>query len=285
MKIFEETGGKFGKVLSLCAGGIKLSVTTDIGPRVIFYGKEGGENILFEDINDEVNKPEELMDPVLKGKGGWHIYGGHRLWKSPEYMDTYYPDNAPVKTEILPNGAVFTAPVELTTGLEKNVKITMDEKGVATLEHKFVNKGEKQTTPIAMWALTVMDGGAEAHLPLDTSDTAFLPNRNIVHWCYNKVDDRRLKISDDDIVIGFDKSVPHPLKVGTMNTLGYVFAFTKAGKFTIKLPAPDGGVYPDFSCNVESYTYNLFTEIETLSSLFSLKPGESRTHTEVWSLE
>ena len=285
MKIFEETGGKFGKVLSLCAGGIKLSVTTDIGPRVIFYGKEGGENILFEDINDEVNKPEELMDPVLKGKGGWHIYGGHRLWKSPEYMDTYYPDNAPVKTEILPNGAVFTAPVELTTGLEKSVKITMDKKGVATLEHKFVNKGEKQTTPIAMWALTVMDGGAEAHLPLDTSDTAFLPNRNIVHWCYNKVDDRRLKISDDDIVIGFDKSVPHPLKVGTMNTLGYVFAFTKAGKFTIKLPAPDGGVYPDFSCNVESYTYNLFTEIETLSSLFTLKPGESRTHTEVWSLE
>ena len=285
MKIFEETGGKFGKVLSLCAGGIKLSVTTDKGPRVIFYGKEGGENILFEDINDEVNKPEELMDPVLKGKGGWHIYGGHRLWKSPEYMDTYYPDNAPVKTEILPNGAVFTAPVELTTGLEKSVKITMDEKGVATLEHKFVNKGEKQTTPIAMWALTVMDGGAEAHLPLDTSDTAFLPNRNIVHWCYNKVDDRRLKISDDDIVIGFDKSVPHPLKVGTMNTLGYVFAFTKAGKFTIKLPAPDGGVYPDFSCNVESYTYNLFTEIETLSSLFTLKPGESRTHTEVWSLE
>ena len=285
MKIFEETGGKFGKVLSLCAGGVKLSVTTDIGPRVIFYGKEGGENILFEDVNDEVNKPEELMDPVLKGKGGWHIYGGHRLWKSPEYMDTYYPDNAPVKTEILPNGAVFTAPVELTTGLEKSVKITMDEKGVATLEHKFVNKGEKQTTPIAMWALTVMDGGAEAHLPLDTSDTAFLPNRNIVHWCYNKVDDRRLKISDDDIVIGFDKSEPHPLKVGTMNTLGYVFAFTKAGKFTIKLPAPDGGVYPDFSCNVESYTYNLFTEIETLSSLFTLKPGESRTHTEVWSLE
>ena len=285
MKIFEETGGKFGKVLSLCAGGIKLSVTTDIGPRVIFYGKEGGENILFEDINDEVNKPEELMDPVLKGKGGWHIYGGHRLWKSPEYMDTYYPDNAPVKTEILPNGAVFTAPVELTTGLEKSVKITMDEKGVATLEHKFVNKGEKQTTPIAMWALTVMDGGAEAHLPLDTSDTAFLPNRNVVHWCYNKVDDRRLKISDDDIVIGLDKSVPHPLKVGTMNTLGYVFAFTKAGKFTIKLPTPDGGVYPDFSCNVESYTYNLFTEIETLSSLFILKPGESRTHTEVWSLE
>lgn len=285
MKIFRETYGKYGNVVSLVSGGIKLSVTTDIGPRIIFYGKERGENILFEDRNDEVNKPEELMDPLLKGKGGWHIYGGHRLWKSPEYMDTYYPDNFPVKAEERDDGVVFTSDVELTTGLEKSVRVSMDEKGVVTLEHKFVNRGKEETTPIAMWALTVMDGGAEAHLPLDTSDTAFLPNRNVVHWCYNKVDDPRLCVTDDDITIKFDKAQPRPLKVGTMNTLGYVYAYTKAGKFTIKLPAPDGGVYPDFSCNVESYTYNLFTEIETLSSLFTLKPGESRTHTEVWSLE
>ena len=73
MKIFEETYGKYGKVLSMTAGGIKISVTTEIGPRVIFYGKEGGENILFEDLGDEVSKPEEHMDPVLKGCGGWHI--------------------------------------------------------------------------------------------------------------------------------------------------------------------------------------------------------------------
>ena len=251
MKIFRETYGKYGNVVSLVSGGIKLSVTTDIGPRIIFYGREGGENILFEDKNDEVNKPEELMDPLLKGKGGWHIYGGHRLWKSPEYMDTYYPDNFPVKVEEREDGAVFTSDVELTTGLEKSVRVSMDEKGVVTLEHKFVNRGKEETTPIAMWALTVMDGGAEAHLPLDTSDTAFLPNRNVVHWCYNKVDDPRLCVADDDITIKFDKAQPRPLKVGTMNTLGYVYAYTKAGKFTIKLPAPDGGVYPDFSCNVE----------------------------------
>lgn len=284
MKIFEETYGKYGKVLSMAAGGIKLSVTTELGPRIIYFGKEGGENILFEDINDEVNKPEELMDPVLKGSGGWHIYGGHRLWKSPEYMDTYYPDNAPVKVEKLENGAVFTSPAELTTRLEKSMKITMDESGEVTIEHKFVNRGGEETTPIAMWALTVMDGGAEAHLPLDTSDTAFLPNRNIVHWCYNEVNDPRLVISDDDITIKFDKTMPHALKVGTMNTLGYVYSYTKGGKFTIKMPAPEGS-YPDFSCNVESYTYNLFTEIETLSSLFTLKPGEEHTHTEVWTLE
>ena len=133
-------------------------MTTELGPIIIYFGKEGGENILFEDINDEVNKPEELMDPVLKGSGGWHIYGGHRLWKSPEYMDSYYPDNASVKVEKLENGAVFTSPAELTTCLEKSMKITMDESGEVTIEHKFVNRGGKETTPIAMWALTVMDG-------------------------------------------------------------------------------------------------------------------------------
>ena len=42
MKIFEETYGKYGKVLSMAAGGIKLSVTTELGPRIIYFGKEGG---------------------------------------------------------------------------------------------------------------------------------------------------------------------------------------------------------------------------------------------------
>ena len=46
MKMFEESYGKYGKVLSMTAGGIKLSVTTQIGPRVIFFGKEGGANLL-----------------------------------------------------------------------------------------------------------------------------------------------------------------------------------------------------------------------------------------------
>ena len=276
--------GKYGACVEITDGVRSMLVTTDIGPRVIFFGMKGGANIMFEDKNDDINKSGEFFDKNLPGKGGWHIYGGHRLWKSPEYMDTYYPDNAPVKVEKLENGAVFTSPAELTTRLEKSMKITMDESGEVTIEHKFVNRGGKETTPIAMWALTVMDGGAEAHLPLDTSDTAFLPNRNIVHWCYNEVNDPRLVIKDDDITIKFDKNMPHALKVGTMNTLGYVYSYTKGGKFTIKMPAPEGS-YPDFSCNVESYTYNLFTEIETLSSLFTLKPGEEHTHTEVWTLE
>ena len=109
----------------------------------------------------------------------WHIYGGHRLWKCPEYMDTYYPDNAAVN--VIENGdsVTFLTDVEETTGIQKSIKITMTEDGNATVEHKFVNKGKNATPPIALWALSVMDKGAKACIPISTQDTGLLPNRNI----------------------------------------------------------------------------------------------------------
>ena len=85
----------YGKCAKLSKGGKTMLVTVDLGPRVIFYGMDGGENIFYEDEKDLINKGGEFFDKNLAGKGIWHIYGGHRLWKSPEYIDTYYPDNSP----------------------------------------------------------------------------------------------------------------------------------------------------------------------------------------------
>lgn len=280
----KENYGKYGECVSISAGGVKILVTTQIGPRIIYMGKNGGPNVLFEDVNDAVNTPEEKLSPVLKGKGGWHIYGGHRLWRSPEDIDTYYPDNAPVQVRMTDNGAEFVSDTELTTKLQKSMLVTMDDNGEVTVVHKFVNKGDKATSPISIWALTVMAGGAEVHIPYDTSDTGFLPNRNISFWSYHSVKDERLHINDDEIVVDFNDKVANPLKIGTMCVKGYLYAYTKGGKFTIKFDVPEG-LYPDFSCNLECYTYNLFTEMESLSPLKSLAPGESCTHKEVWTLE
>ena len=90
-----------------------MLVTVDVGPRVIFYGYDGGENIFYEDEQDLINKGGEYFDDNLPNKGIWHIYGGHRLWKCPEYLDTYYPDNAPVKVVEEKDGICFISGVIL----------------------------------------------------------------------------------------------------------------------------------------------------------------------------
>lgn len=53
---------------------IKLIITADVGPRVIFFGASGGVNQFFES-NDEVG---------TSGSAVWQSYGGHRFWTAPE---------------------------------------------------------------------------------------------------------------------------------------------------------------------------------------------------------
>ena len=258
-----------------------MLITVDVGPRVIFYGYDGGENIFYEDEKDLINKGGEFFDTNLKGKGIWHIYGGHRLWKCPEYLDTYYPDNSPVEVFEDGDSVTFVSDAEITTRLQKSIKITMDYKGDAILEHKFVNKGDSATTPIALWALSVMDKGAKAYIPISTQDTGLLPNRNISLWSYTDVKDERLDILNDAIVLQ-QKNIAQPLKVGTF-ACSAVSVDIKGMKFAIEINSPEGE-YGDNNCNIETYTNDIMLEIETLSPLKSLAVGEEAVHIEKWSL-
>ena len=60
----------FKNALELNNGIVKLIVTTDIGPRILFYGYNGGQNFM------KVFEHESA--PIRDGE--WHNYGGHRLW-------------------------------------------------------------------------------------------------------------------------------------------------------------------------------------------------------------
>ena len=244
---------------------------------------KGGANIMFEDKNDDINKSGEFFDKNLPGKGGWHIYGGHRLWKSPEYMDTYYPDNAPVAVETLSDGAVFTSEPELTTKLRKSVKITMADDGTVTLEHKITNTGKEKTGKIALWALTVMDKGAKGEFRLSSADTGFLPNRNLVFWPYSDLTDDRFFTDGKKVTLDW-KDRP-PFKLGARVDDGKLVIRTKGLVFTKRFGCVDGAEYPDMQCNAELYTNELMFEVESLSPYTELAPGESAVHSEVWTLD
>lgn len=272
----------FGKCAKLSKGGKTMLITVDIGPRIIFYGFDNGENIFFEDIDDTINRDSDYIKTNLKGKGIWHIYGGHRIWKSPEYEDSYYPDNSPVKVLELSNGVSFVSDTEITTGLQKILNIYMDDNGNATIDHIFLNQGKHTTPKIALWTLSVMDKGAKAEIPLSTKDTGLLANRNLVLWSYTDINDKRLSIQNDKITVSQSCDAETALKIGTyvdkqvkVNIKGMIF--TK--DFDRK-----GGDYADFHCNVECYTNKHMLEIESLSNLQSLEIGQSLMHTEHWTL-
>ena len=66
---------------------VQLIVLTEVGPRILFFGFRGDEN----EFHDSSTAPGDRVDREFK------VYGGHRLWVSPEVARTYYPDNFPVQ--------------------------------------------------------------------------------------------------------------------------------------------------------------------------------------------
>ena len=105
ISISEKNYKKYGKCISISNGRTKLLVTVEIGPRIIFYGIND-KNIMFEDLDDTTFKGGDFFNTNLKDEGIWHLYGGHRLWKSPEYIDTYYPDNKQVDVKKEEDGSI-----------------------------------------------------------------------------------------------------------------------------------------------------------------------------------
>jgi hypothetical protein len=84
----------FGKCLSISNEKLELLVTVDIGPRIIKCNLVGKENLMFNDVERKIS--HDVSELFGEGKT-WFIYGGHRIWLSPEKLpDTYYPDNEKV---------------------------------------------------------------------------------------------------------------------------------------------------------------------------------------------
>ena len=93
---------------------VDLIVTTDIGPRIIRFG--------FVDEDNEFMEQASTLGQMAGDD--WRIYGGHRLWHSPEMIPrTYFPDNSPVRLEQHDGFVRLMQDVETTTGIQKEIDI------------------------------------------------------------------------------------------------------------------------------------------------------------------
>lgn len=274
----------WGKVVRIKNDTVELLLLTQVGPRILFYGFQGRENQLHE-FEDQCE---------LIADGQYHSYAGHRLWVSPEVERTYYPDNFPVQVSHTTEGARFTAPVESMppgTGLQKEVEVRLAREGTqVTVIHRITNKGSA-ATEMAPWALTVMEGGGRAILPLPPrqamSKQHLLPEGMIGLWSYTDLADTRWKFGTQYVQLA-TKAAPgarfREQMLGLYNPSGWA-AYFRNGHLLVKRAAVEPGrTYPDFGCNFETYTEPGFLELETLGPLRTLEPGETAEHTEHWWL-
>ncbi|HEY8464153.1 MAG TPA: hypothetical protein VIM29_09070 [Bacillota bacterium] len=254
---------------------LEVVVTTDVGPRIIRCALAGKAN-LFQEFPAEIGQT---------GGQEWRMYGGHRLWHSPESQTrTYYPDNHPVEAEIRADGIVLRQPQETTTGIQKELSITMVA-GVSRVrvEHRLIN-GNCWAVTLAPWAITVMKTGGTAIVPQyrKVVGEGLLPNRVLALWPYTEMNDPRVEWGSRYIRVTQDPERSSAFKIGLSVPEGWLAYHNQDCLFVKQLPYLTGAVYPDGGVNAEIYTNNRFLEVESLGALQTVEPGDAVTHIENW---
>ena len=267
--------------IRLANGEVEVIVTTDVGPRVLFYGFSEGENVLGL-------HPDAKVETAL---GEFKPYGGHRLWIAPENMpNSYAPDNSPVEYEFdeMKNSIRLIQPIESVTKTQKEITVTLEKSGSGvSINHRITNHGAA-AIEIAAWALTVMREGDVCEIPNEPfaayGAETLLPVRNLSLWSYTDLSDSRWEFTKDFIRLHVSGEKSAPQKIGLLNKQGW--AKYRAGnlEFTKRFDFVEDAVYPDMNSNTELYAAGSFVEIESLSPLQRIKPNESVEHIERWEL-
>jgi hypothetical protein len=265
-------------------GVVELFVTADVGPRIIRYGFQGGDNVLHE-VKDDVGR---------SGGAEFRLYGGHRLWVSPEVERTYYPDNAPVNVRYAGNAVRFTAAPEDSppgTRLQKELEIALADTGSRVrITHRITNHDSSPTT-LAPWSPTMMAAGGRAILPLSPriamDKNHYLSVGAFGIWSFTDFADPRWVFGTSYIQL---RQLANPASRfneqmgGIFNAAGWG-AYCRSGQLFIKrAPVIAGAKYPDFGCNFQVFTNPDFLELETLGPVVELRPEETVEHIEDWWL-
>lgn len=282
-----ESYKEYGRCLSISNGVIEAYVTVDIGPRIIKFGYEGGQNFMNDDRTLLGGKDMDKTYTDFFGEGRrWENLGGHRIWLSPEsYPETYLPDDRKVEYEVTESGAVFTPLADTQVGVQKTMEIKMDADDAnmqVIMRVKNISEAPKE---FAIWALSVCSQDGDLIIPMNTNDTGLLANRKISVWPYTDMSDNRIYWGKKYVTVHQDRTATTPAKLGfdlNCGTAYYVLGDEiLSKKYDTNHPS---AAYPDGGCSFETYVCGEMIEFETLGELKTVAPMDESEHIEAWSL-
>jgi hypothetical protein len=256
---------------------IRLEYLTNAGPRIVGLSYHGSPNMLADVYDVTWDTPN----------GDYRPLGGHRLWIAPELPEkTYVPDRAGLSVREITHGVELIGADETPSGVRKSIRIELDPSApVIRLSQRILNVSASPLT-FAAWSLTQFCQGGTAILPQPVGNTdphGLLSNRLLVLWPYTRINDPRLVLRDDYILVHAESAMP-AVKVGYASQAGGLAYWWNGVLFRKTFDLHPGAVYPDNGCNAESYNGDRFIELECLGPLETFAPGQSLQLTETWEL-
>jgi hypothetical protein len=105
----------------------------------------------------------------------------------------------------------------------------------------------------------------------------------MVAWPYTDLSDPRWRFGALLITLR-QTSEGVPTKLGLAHREKWAGYLNRGDLFIKTFAYEEGATYPDFGCNFETFSDGEMLEIESLSPLRSLAPGDAVSHTETWQL-
>jgi hypothetical protein len=245
--------------------------------RIVRFSLKGKSN-LFADLGHA---------PMQTPFGDYYFRGGHRLWHAPEAMPrTYIPDNEGATVRNIADGIRIEMPPESWTHIAKSIEIRLNpDRREVILQHELCNEGA-WTVELAPWALTMFRLGGVGIFPQPVGkvdDAGLLSNRRLLLWPYTRIEDPRLILRDDFLLVYASSSLP-PIKFGYFNPQGWLGYWVDGVLFVKRFDALADTQYPDHNCNSEIYCNDQFIELESLGPIQVIRPAQTIHHSELWEV-
>jgi hypothetical protein len=264
------------ETIHLKSGDFQIQIPTAFGPRVLDARWKGSDNLLFV-----------ASEPGLTAKD-YHFRGGHRQWAAPEDpVRSTSLDNTPLhigqydKNQIV----LLTADTEHPSQIRKTWEIRALPDHTFELKHTMENAGVWDIET-AVWTITQLVAGGVGIFPfpeLVPHGEALLPAWSLVPWTYTDLSKPCFQPRPGYMLLdlsGADVSQ----KIGITDYPGWSLYWNRGAAFVKYAPVIAGARYPDRGCCFESYLCPDFIELETLAPWSVLRPGQSCSHTEYWTM-
>lgn len=219
--------------------------------------------------------------------GKYFLRGGHRLWVSPETWDvTYAEENRIIQIDRKSDGLILKQSGTSPQYLHKEIRLNMDPNQPRIHLVQTIRNDSVKPIDCSAWGLTMLAPGGTAIIPITPASNiqeGLLPDRNLVLWPYTKLNDPRLDLRDNVLML-HTNDMEVAIKIGIRNPQGWMAYLYHEIAFVKRTYFNPSAIYPDFGCNAEIYTNGKFVELEALSGLENLAPGESLDLEEEWEV-
>ncbi len=256
-------------------GLIEIVVVPAIGGRIMTYSLNN-TNVIYEN-------PAEFGKTYPPVKGVWRNFGGYKVWPAPQ---TWWPpepvlDSAESRIEILsPSSLRIIGAPSPEAGLQyiKDVTIYPGSSQVTILQ-KMINVSNQQLER-SIWDVTQVKVPGRVIFSLNPKSV--FPEK-IKYWDAEKILSKQLFFKNGLVLVKYDGSEG---KLGADSPSGWIAYQYQNLTYLKKFQYFPGEKYPDDGCTVEVWanTEPPYVEVEVLSPLKTLEPGQSYIFTEDWYL-